>query len=60
VPGSYSTLNSATASNAPPSRDSHVEWIDSSGDVMIFGGTDVIELGGISKLNDSWKFAPGR
>ena len=55
--GSYGTVGTASASNAPVARDGAVLWCDLAGNVWLFAGEDVdIASGG--KLNDLWKFRP--
>ena len=60
--GVYGTLGTASASNAPGARSSSVSWVDSSGNLWLFGGVGFGEqLGGNSEygdLNDLWEFSP--
>lgn len=51
--GVYGTQGTAAASNTPGSRDSGVSWIDSSGNLWLFGG-----VGSTGELNDLWKYEP--
>ncbi len=53
--GVYGTLGTASASNVPGSRAGAVSWIDKSGNLWLFGGT---ELDGTVLLNDLWEFSP--
>ncbi|MGA3282732.1 MAG: carboxypeptidase-like regulatory domain-containing protein, partial [Smithella sp.] len=55
-PGSYGTLGSADAGNVPGARSSSVSWIDSSGNLWLFGGYDYDSAGNVDLLNDLWKF----
>jgi hypothetical protein len=48
--GVYGTLGVASASNIPGGRANAVSWIDSSGNLWLFGG------GG--QFNDLWEFMP--
>ena len=52
--GSYGTLGVASPSNVPGAHDSGVTWIDSNGNLWLFGGYSYA-LGG---LNDLWEFNP--
>jgi N-acetylneuraminic acid mutarotase len=54
----YGTQGVASASNTPGGRDSAVSWIDSSGNLWLFGGFDYD--GGTTNqiLNDLWEFSP--
>jgi N-acetylneuraminic acid mutarotase len=56
IPGVYGTLGVPAAGNIPGSRDSAPSWIDSSGNVWLFGGlgSDANNNGGL--LNDLWKY----
>jgi N-acetylneuraminic acid mutarotase len=57
--GVYGTLGTAAASNAPGARYSATSWIDSSGDLWLFGGYGYDSTGAaIGYLNDLWKFSP--
>lgn len=47
--GVYGTLGVASSSNVPGGRTSPVGWIDSSGDLWLFGG---------DQFNDLWEFNP--
>jgi hypothetical protein len=54
--GFYGTQGVASASNSPGARDKAVSWIDSSGDLWLFGGTGIDSQGPAGYLNDLWKF----
>lgn len=45
----YGTLGIASTSNVPGGRTSPVGWIDSSGNLWLFGG---------DQFNDLWEFKP--
>jgi N-acetylneuraminic acid mutarotase len=47
--GVYGTQGVASTSNLPPARNSATSWIDSSGNLWLFGGGD---------FNDLWEFSP--
>jgi N-acetylneuraminic acid mutarotase len=53
-PGVYGTLGVASTSNVPGARGEAVSWIDSNGNLWLFGG----EGGPTGILNDLWKFSP--
>jgi N-acetylneuraminic acid mutarotase len=51
--GVYGTKGQADASNQPGARSNSISWIDNSGNLWLFGGSD---LNG--NLNDLWKYDP--
>jgi len=55
-PGVYGTKGTAAASNVPGSRQKSVGWIDTAGNLWLFGGYgwSGINLG---DLNDLWKYS---
>ena len=58
--GVYGTKGVAAAANIPGGRDRSVSWIDSAGNLWLFGGygvegSPVLELG---HLNDLWRYNP--
>jgi len=57
TPGVYGTKGVAAAANEPGSRASATSWLDSSGNLWLFGGYgyDSTQVGA---LNDLWKFVP--
>jgi len=54
--GSYVTKGTANAGNIPGARQSSVSWIDSSGNLWLFGGFGYDSAGNADLLNDLWKF----
>ncbi len=57
--GVYGTLGVAAASNVPAARGHAISWIDSSGNLWLFGGFDDEYSTGIyGYLNDLWEFSP--
>jgi hypothetical protein len=55
--GVYGTLGTASSTNMPGARDSAVSWMDTSGNLWLFGGEgDATNAAG--DLNDLWKFDP--
>jgi N-acetylneuraminic acid mutarotase len=57
-PGVYGTLGSPAAANVPGARSSSSTWIDSSGNLWLFGGLGLDANGKGGELNDLWKFNP--
>jgi N-acetylneuraminic acid mutarotase len=56
--GTYGTQGVAASSNVPASRYATASWLDSSGDLWLFGGWGY-DGGSIEgRLNDLWKFNP--
>ncbi|MFO0319445.1 MAG: Ig-like domain-containing protein, partial [Neisseriaceae bacterium] len=53
--GNYGTKGVATASNVPGARHDSVSWVDSSGNLLLFGGYGYHELSS-GFLNDLWKY----
>jgi len=51
-PGVYGTIGVANAANVPGARNAAVSWIDSSGDLWLFGGS----VGSTSVVNDLWRW----
>jgi N-acetylneuraminic acid mutarotase len=58
VDGVYGTQGTASASNLPGSRQRAALWIDSAGNLWLFGGVGYAANGGVSYLNDLWKYSP--
>ena len=56
-PGVYGTQGTAALSNAPGSRDGSAAWVDSSGDLWLFGGQGMDSIGAGGRLNDLWKYS---
>lgn len=57
-PGTYGTLGVPSAGNVPGGRTLSVSWIDSSGNLWLFGGTGLDATGLLGALNDLWEFNP--
>ena len=57
-PGVYGTLGIAAAGNVPGGRQQASTWIDSSGNLWLFGGNGTDSNGNSGDLNDLWKFNP--
>jgi N-acetylneuraminic acid mutarotase len=54
--GSYGTKGVAASSNVPGAREVLVSWIDSNGNLWLFGGYGSDSTGAKGRLNDLWKF----
>ena len=66
-PGVYGTKGVAVGTNKPGGRDCGISWIDSKGNLWLFGGRDlysgnfnlnVLWESDYFNLNDLWKFEP--
>jgi N-acetylneuraminic acid mutarotase len=55
--GVYGTAGTAAAGNVPGSRYAASSWIDSSGNLWLFGGFGEDSAGGVGKLDDLWEFS---
>ncbi len=56
--GSYGTSGTTSVSNAPGGRNSIGTWIDSSGNLWLFGGYGYDSTGQLGYLNDLWQYNP--
>jgi N-acetylneuraminic acid mutarotase len=56
--GVYGTQGTASASNVPGARYSASSWIDSSGNLWLFGGYGYDSIGAVGRLNDLWHYSP--
>ena len=54
----YGTLGTASASNTPGGRYGAVSWIDSSGNLWLFGGVYISNGSNYENLGDLWRFQP--
>jgi N-acetylneuraminic acid mutarotase len=59
-PGIYGIMGTSSTDNVPGARSYSISWMDSSGNLWLFGGTgyDSSESGAYGALNDLWKFNP--
>jgi len=57
--GVYGTQGTAAAGNVPGARSSANSWIDSSGNLWLFGGAGIDSTGVEGNLNDLWRYSPG-
>ncbi len=55
--GVYGTQGSAAAGNVPGARQAANSWIDSSGNLWLFGGLGYAASGGAGYLSDLWKYS---
>jgi N-acetylneuraminic acid mutarotase len=58
LPGVFGTLGVIAAGNVPPGRESAVSWMDTKGDLWLFGGRSHEGTCGYVVLNDLWEFDP--
>jgi N-acetylneuraminic acid mutarotase len=56
--GVYGTQGTASASNVPGARQAANSWIDSSGNLWLFGGVGYDSTGAVGNLNDLWRYSP--
>lgn len=56
--GVYGTEGTASPSNVPGGRASAVSWVDSSGNLWLFGGSGFDSTGSSGMLNDLWEYSP--
>ena len=56
--GTYGTQGTASATNIPGARQQATSWIDSAGNLWLFGGTGYDSAGALGQLNDVWKYNP--
>lgn len=54
--GIYGTRGVADAANVPGGRLNSVSWIDTSGNLWLFGGFGIDSVGFLGYLNDLWRF----
>jgi hypothetical protein len=59
-PGMYGTQGTAASGNIPGARNSEVRWIDSSGNLWLFGGGGYDSNGTLGPLNDLWESSAGQ
>jgi len=56
--GVYGIEGTAAAGNVPGGRDGSTAWIDSSGNLWLFGGSGLDSTGAHGGLNDLWSYTP--
>jgi len=57
--GIYGIEGAPDASNRPGARESAISWIDSTGNVWLFGGYGMDSQGSTGLLNDLWRYSAG-
>jgi len=55
--GIYGTQGVAAPGNMPGARNSEVRWLDSSGNLWLFGGGGYDSSGTLGALNDLWEYS---
>jgi len=58
--GVYGTLGTPNPLNVPGARRDASAWVDSSGNLWLFGGNYNQPTGTLHQLNDFWKFSNGQ
>ncbi len=56
--GVYGTQGTPSTSNVPGARLASVSWIDSTGNLWLFGGHGYPASGSLGDLNDLWEYNP--
>ena len=56
--GTYGTLGAAAGTSTPGARFQAAGWTGASGSLWLFGGAGYAAGGGLSFLNDLWKYQP--
>jgi N-acetylneuraminic acid mutarotase len=56
--GVYGTLGTPAQQNVPGGRSSSVSWVDSKGNLWLFGGNGYDAGGTQGNLNDLWEYSP--
>jgi N-acetylneuraminic acid mutarotase len=56
--GVYGTQGIGAANNVPGARGGSVSWMDSSGNLWLFGGEGLDSTGYGGDLNDLWEYSP--
>jgi len=56
--GTYGTQGVAATTNIPSARDSAAYWLDSNGNVWVFGGYGIYTNSSPAELNDLWMYNP--
>jgi N-acetylneuraminic acid mutarotase len=54
----YGSKGMAAAANVPGARDGSASWIDSAGNLWLFGGIGTDSTGAWGFLNDLWRYSP--
>lgn len=56
--GTYGSIGVPSTANVPGARSGAVSWIDSGGNLWLFGGQGYDSAGASGYLNDLWEFNP--
>ncbi|MHB1935367.1 MAG: Kelch repeat-containing protein [Acidobacteriaceae bacterium] len=56
--GVYGTQGTAASANTPGGREESASWIDSGGNLWVFGGNGHDSTGAQGMLNDMWSYTP--
>jgi hypothetical protein len=56
--GIYGTEGTAAPTNTPGSRYGAFTWVDSAGNLWLFGGSGLSSAGAAGELNDLWEYHP--
>jgi N-acetylneuraminic acid mutarotase len=56
--GVYGTQGTASAGNVPGARQAATSWVDTSGNLWLFGGVGYDSTGALGSLNDLWQYTP--
>lgn len=57
-PGTYGTIGQSGAGSLPGARSNAVTWVDGAGNLWLFGGSGLDQVGTFGYLNDLWEFSP--
>jgi hypothetical protein len=57
--GTYGTKGTAASGNVPGAREGPATWIDTSGNLWLFGGSGFDSTGNLGDLSDLWKYSNG-
>lgn len=56
--GIYGTKGISNPANTPGARSGGVAWMDTNGNLWLFGGAGYAQSGSLGDLNDLWKYDP--
>jgi N-acetylneuraminic acid mutarotase len=54
----YGTLGTPALGQLPGAREAAISWIDSVGDLWLYGGDGYGSTGTVGNLNDLWRYTP--
>src|SRR5262249_30409421 len=58
APGIYGTQGTGSTMNVPGAREGAISWMDSDGNLWLFGGQGYDSTGTGTNLNDLWEYTP--